>query len=105
MEVIEDILSNNDVDKKCLLFIREIICNDEAKIKLENLGYFNKNRLYDTELENLKKSVKQKLLDKNVFHMKRHVKYDGETILNDEKYLKEFGDSFKNAVEKLITER
>jgi hypothetical protein len=70
LEVIEGILSNNVADKKCLLFIREITCNDEAKIKLENSGYFNKNKIDDTELENLKKSVEQKLLDKNVFNMK-----------------------------------
>ena len=53
----EGILSNDDANKKCLLFIRDLICDEPTKKKLENAGYFNKNKIDDIELENLKKNV------------------------------------------------
>ena len=46
--------------------MRDIICNDETKEKLEEVGYLNKNKFDDTELENLKLRAKKKLLDQNV---------------------------------------
>ena len=66
MEVVEGILSNDEANKKCLLFVRDIICNDETKEKLAKAGYFNKNKIDDTELENLKQRAKLKLLDQNI---------------------------------------
>ena len=70
LEVIEGILLKNDSDKKCLLFIREIICNDDAKKNLEEAGFYNKNEIDNIELENLKINAKQKLSPKNVTILK-----------------------------------
>ena len=70
MEVIEGILSNEDSDRKCLLFIREIVCNDEAKKQSENTRFYNDNENDNIELENIKKSAKEKLRKENVFNMK-----------------------------------
>ena len=47
MEVVEGILSNDEANRKCLLFMRDIICNDETKEKLEEVGYLNKNKFDD----------------------------------------------------------
>jgi hypothetical protein len=70
LEVIEGILSNEDSDRKCLLFIREIVCNDEVKKQLENARFYNDNENDNIELENIKKSAKEKLRKENVFNMK-----------------------------------
>ena len=68
--MIDGILSNKDSHKKCLLFVRDIICDDEAKKKLKDAGYFNKNKIDDTQLEELKKKAKEMLPNHNVFTTK-----------------------------------
>ena len=70
LEVMEGILSNKDLDRKCLLIIREIECNDETKKKLEKARFFNENENDNIELENIKINAKERLPQKNVFNMK-----------------------------------
>ena len=50
--------------------MRDIICDDEAKKKLKDAGYFNKNKIDDTQLEELKKKAKEMLPNHNVFTTK-----------------------------------
>ncbi len=70
MEVFEGILSNKDSNRKCLLIIREIECNDGMKKKLEKARFYNENENDNIELENIKINAKERLPQKNVFNMK-----------------------------------
>jgi len=66
-------LENNDSDRRCLLFIRDLDYNNDENIKKKLI----ENKFYDKieideidELENLKKKIKEKLPAENVATLK-----------------------------------
>ena len=70
LEVAKGLLSSSVSDRKCLLFIREIICNEEQVMqKLDKAGFYNDKDIDNKELEDLKKKAINKLSGKNVFKL------------------------------------
>ena len=65
-------MENNDSDRRCLLFIRDLDYNNDENIKkklIEN-KFYDKIKIDEIELENLKKKIKEKLPAGNVATLK-----------------------------------
>ena len=71
-EFVDGVLENNDSDRRCLLFIRDLDYNNDENIKkklIEN-KFYDKIEIDKIELENLKKKIKEKLPAGNVATLK-----------------------------------